>query len=55
VDAHASYEKREVSIGAQSEDWAQILAGLSEGERVTLSRPPHGEIVHTSARPRQAQ
>jgi HlyD family secretion protein len=44
VDTQTSYEKREVSIGAQSEDWAQVLAGLKEGERVALSQPPSNEI-----------
>ena len=45
VDTQTSYEKREVSIGAQSEDWAQVLAGLKEGERVALSQPPSNEII----------
>jgi HlyD family secretion protein len=44
VDMQASYEKREVSIGAQSENWAQVLAGLKEGDRVALSKPPSSEI-----------
>jgi len=44
VDTQTSYEKREVSIGAQSGDWAQVLAGLKEGERVALSHPPSNEI-----------
>ncbi|MDH4240684.1 MAG: efflux RND transporter periplasmic adaptor subunit, partial [Phycisphaerae bacterium] len=44
VDTQASYEKREVAIGAQSENWAQVLAGLKEGERVALSQPPSNEI-----------
>ncbi len=44
VDTRASYEKREVSVGVQSQDWAQILSGLSEGECITLSRPPASEI-----------
>ena len=44
VDTQTSYEKREISIGAQSEDWAQVLAGLREGERVALSKPPSNEI-----------
>ena len=43
VDMQAIYEKREVSIGAQSENWAQVLAGLKEGERVALSQPPSSE------------
>ena len=47
VEAQASYEKREVSIGAQSEDWAQVLTGLLEGEHVALSRPPLNEIAGT--------
>ena len=45
VDIQASYEMREVSVGIQSEESAQIVAGLSEGEHVALSRPPAGEIV----------
>lgn len=45
LDVHASYEKREVSIGAQSEDWAQVLDGLYEGDCVALSQPPPGEIL----------
>jgi len=48
VDTQTSYEKREVSIGAQSEDWAQVLAGLKEGERVALSQPPSNEIRERS-------
>ena len=44
VDIQASYEKREVSVGVQGRDWAQILSGLSEGEGITLSRPPTSEI-----------
>ena len=48
VDTQTSYEKREVSIGAQSENWAQVLAGLKEGERVALSHPPSNEIREQS-------
>jgi HlyD family secretion protein len=48
VDTQTSYEKREVSIGAQSEDWAQVLSGLKEGERVALSHPPSNEIREQS-------
>lgn len=48
VDTQTSYEKREVSIGAQSEDWAQVLAGLKEGERVALSQPPSNEVQKRS-------
>ena len=47
VDMQSSYEKREVSVGAQSQDWAQVLKGLSDGERVALSRPPPNEISGT--------
>jgi len=48
VDKQASYEKREVFIGGQSEDWAQFLEGLKEGERVALSQPPSNEIREQS-------
>jgi HlyD family secretion protein len=53
VDTHASYEKREVSIGAQSEDWAQVLSGLKEGECVALSRPRSSEILTGHERAQQ--
>lgn len=48
VDMQASYEKREILIGAQNENWAQVLAGLKEGERVALSQPPSDEIKKRS-------
>lgn len=53
VDAHASYEKRKVSIGYQSEDWAQVLTGISEGDFVALSQPPHDEILGMRVMSRQ--
>jgi HlyD family secretion protein len=53
VNAEASYEKREVSIGAQSEDWTQVLSGLKEGERVALSRPPSTEILRQHELPQK--
>jgi len=43
-EVHASFEKREVSIGAVSNDWVQILAGLTEGDLVALSQPSEIEI-----------
>lgn len=45
VDIHSSYEMREVSVGIQSEEYAQIVAGLSEGESVALSRPLAEAVV----------
>jgi HlyD family secretion protein len=44
VHTQASYEKREISLGIQSDDWAEVLTGLSEGERVALSQPQPDEI-----------
>lgn len=44
VDMQSSYEKREVSVGVQNRDWAQVLDGISYGERVALSQPPRREI-----------
>ena len=55
VDTRASYEKREVSVGVQSQDWAQILSGLSEGECITLSRPPASEISGSRALSRKTE
>lgn len=48
VDKQSSYEKRKISVGAQSESWAQVLEGLKEGERVALSQPPSSEIRERS-------
>jgi len=35
------YEIREVEIGAQNEDYVQIVSGLSPGERVSLLKQPN--------------
>jgi HlyD family secretion protein len=43
-EVHASFEKREVLIGAVSNDWVQIIAGLTEGDLVAMSQPPKDEI-----------
>jgi HlyD family secretion protein len=34
-----SFEIREVVVGAQSEDWAELLDGLAVGDEVALSQP----------------
>jgi len=47
VDVEASYEKRKVSVGLQNDDWAEILSGLFENDRVALSPPPSLEIRST--------
>jgi hypothetical protein len=44
VEMQTGYEKREISIGAQNEDWAQVLGGLAEGDGVALSQPPPDKI-----------
>ena len=33
------FETREVAVGRQNEDFAEILGGLSDGEKVSLIRP----------------
>lgn len=43
-EVYASFEKRKVLIGAVSNDWVQILAGLTEGDLVALSQPSEDEI-----------
>ena len=45
VDIAGSYEKREVSLGVQNEEWAHIVTGLMDGERVALSLPPESEVT----------
>jgi hypothetical protein len=30
------YERREITVGAQNEDFVEIINGLHEGERVSL-------------------
>ncbi len=44
VGARSNYEMREVTVGIQSEEFVEIVTGLSEGEDVALSRPPADEI-----------
>jgi len=39
VNDDGSTEKREVKIGSFSPNWAQVLEGLSQGDRVALSLP----------------
>ena len=38
------YELREVLLGVQSEDFAEIKTGLAEGERICLIDPPAGKL-----------
>lgn len=44
VDVRASFEKREVELGLQSDHRVQIRSGLSPGEVVALSEPPADDI-----------
>lgn len=44
VDLGGLYEKRQVTVGSQNEEWAEIREGLAEMERVALSLPPASEI-----------
>ena len=41
------YEMREVSTGAQNEEFVQVLDGLRKGEKVCLSRPPQRMVRST--------
>ena len=38
------YELREVSLGIQTEDFAEIREGLTEGEKICLIEPPGSQI-----------
>lgn len=40
VEADGHYAKVAVALGAVSQQWAEVLSGLDEGEEVCLSRPP---------------
>ncbi len=44
VESGQGYELREVALGVANENWAQVRAGLSEGERVALSRPAEERV-----------
>jgi HlyD family secretion protein len=48
VDIKASYEKREVRLGPQSEDWVQVVSGLRENEEVALFHPAAKEVKAVS-------
>lgn len=47
VDVRASFEKREVLLGLQSDHRVQIRTGLSPGDVIALSEPPAPEIRGT--------
>ncbi len=51
VGSGSRFQLREVALGAQSEDWAQILRGLRAGERVALVRPPPDRVRGERALP----
>jgi HlyD family secretion protein len=44
-DVKSSFEKQEVLLGVCSNDWAQVIDGLKEGDVVAFSQPPEKEIV----------
>ncbi|RJP46244.1 MAG: efflux RND transporter periplasmic adaptor subunit [Desulfobacteraceae bacterium] len=44
VDVRASFEKREVRVGLQSDHLVQIISGLSPGDAIALSEPPADDI-----------
>lgn len=44
VERGQGFELREVSLGTQNESFAQVRAGLGDGERVALSRPPEERV-----------
>lgn len=47
VDVRASFEKREVAVGLQSDHLVQIRSGLSPGDIIALSEPPASDIRGT--------
>ncbi len=47
VDVRASFEKREVAVGLQSDHLVQIRSGLSPGDAIALSEPPAPKIRGT--------
>lgn len=47
VSLGSGFEKREVVAGARNEDLVEIRKGLSDEERIALSRPPRSEVRTT--------
>jgi HlyD family secretion protein len=45
VSSSATFEKREVVVGAQNEDWVEIIKGLTTGEKVALSKPANDFVT----------
>lgn len=45
-DGSSRFVRRPVALGQRSDRFAQILAGLKEGERVLLRKPDAGEVVN---------
>lgn len=46
------FAKREIAVGAATDEWAQILNGLREGEAVALTPPP-ADLVDSRPVPRR--
>jgi HlyD family secretion protein len=44
VVAGSGYELREVSLGVQNEDYAEVTDGLTEGETICLMEPPVSQV-----------
>ena len=55
VDVGGRYEKREISVGVQNEEWAEIRGGLSKGESVALSLPSPRQIHGVRELPEEAR
>ncbi|HRU06090.1 MAG TPA: efflux RND transporter periplasmic adaptor subunit [Candidatus Brocadiia bacterium] len=45
VQKGGSFVEREVEVGRRNEEWAEVVSGLEEGERVALSLPPEPAIA----------
>gem|GEM_PF-626412 len=46
VDVQSSFQKREVRVGLQNLELAEIRKGVDNGERVALMKPPESKITH---------
>ncbi|WP_045211591.1 efflux RND transporter periplasmic adaptor subunit [Desulfonatronovibrio magnus] len=47
VQSGRGFERREIAVGARSEELVEIQKGLEPGEHVALSRPPHDRVLRT--------
>jgi HlyD family secretion protein len=49
VELPRGFERRELRVGWQGDDWSEVVGGLAVGERIALSEPPKRLVMRETA------